>query len=328
MSKNKKPKGQQGTQKGDGKSNANKVENGAQPAAVECKFTKIDEPKLRHEFVGMMFAVTIAEVGLQFASLVKYEGSIHFLLPAYSHLILATIVIAASWVGWTLSPSPGARNDVKSIFTPEFLVLLIDVALVICYFVLVRLVDLEKSESGGRVVLKVSAVPESSWILVIFVLYLIWDCVTKFLIRRKESETNEVKKSHLLWRFVPTIACCGLAWLASWQFVEGLSASQVVIADLALLSLVLFFRAAKAVISAFWPSEGPSTTAMKVRAVFFALISVVSFGVCLIWVKYWPTDFLEDFINKVKPPKDVSVAVSAIQNPVFFPNVATSGMAS
>ena len=31
-------------------------------------------PKLRHEFVGMMFAVTIGEVGLQAAALVTVSG--------------------------------------------------------------------------------------------------------------------------------------------------------------------------------------------------------------------------------------------------------------
>src|SRR5579862_6393754 len=114
------------------------------------------EPRLRHEFVGMMFAVTIGEVGLQAAALVQAGHVVHF-LPAYSHLILATVMIAASWVGWTLSPSPGATQDVSGVFQPEFLVLLVDVLLVIVYFILVRRVDF----TGEKLIrLTASASPE------------------------------------------------------------------------------------------------------------------------------------------------------------------------
>ena len=43
-------------------------------------------PRLRHEFVGMMFAVTIGEVGLQVAGLVQAKHYVHY-LPFYSHLL-------------------------------------------------------------------------------------------------------------------------------------------------------------------------------------------------------------------------------------------------
>lgn len=111
-------------------------------------------PRLRHEFVGMMFAVAIGEVGVQTATLVQAYNWIHF-LPAYSHLILATIVITTSWVGWTLSPSPGAGQDVRGVLQWEFIVLLVDVFLVIVYFILVKTVDFtgEGRENHARVLL-------------------------------------------------------------------------------------------------------------------------------------------------------------------------------
>jgi hypothetical protein len=99
-----------------------------------------ETPKLRHEFVGMMFAVTIGEVGLQAAALVHVGHPAQF-LPAYFHLVLATIVVATSWVGWSLSVAPGARQDVGGVFQWEFIVLIVDVSLVITYFILVRTVD-------------------------------------------------------------------------------------------------------------------------------------------------------------------------------------------
>ena len=148
------------------------------------------EPKLRHEFVGMMFAVAIGEVGVQTASLVRAGDWVHF-LPAYSHLFLTTIVIATSWVGWTLSPAPGARRDVRSLFNRDFLVLLVDVFLVVVYFILAKTVDLAGEK---ELQLNASARPETLWILVIFGTYIFWDVLTKlldYLEKRTETDRSE-----------------------------------------------------------------------------------------------------------------------------------------
>jgi hypothetical protein len=90
-----------------------KSSNGEVPGMSELQVEAAvpkSQPKLRHEFVGMMFAVAIGEVGLQAAALFKTGDFLRY-LPAYSHLTLATIMIATSWVGWTLSVAPGARRD-------------------------------------------------------------------------------------------------------------------------------------------------------------------------------------------------------------------------
>jgi hypothetical protein len=138
------------------------------PSEPQAKGPEL-EPKLRHEFVGMMFAVAIGEVGVQTAILVQAHNWMHF-LPAYFHLFLATVVIATSWVGWTLSSSPGARTDVNNVFEWEFLVLLLDVLLVVIYFILAKTVDFT---GEPNVQLNASAAPESFWILVIFLVYFV-----------------------------------------------------------------------------------------------------------------------------------------------------------
>jgi hypothetical protein len=107
------------------------------------------EPTLRHEFVGMMFALTIGEVGLQAAALVKTGHFVHY-LPAYSHLLVATVMIATSWVGWSLSRAPGARLDVTGIFQWEFVILLLDVSMVITYFILVRAFECTSNRSSFK----------------------------------------------------------------------------------------------------------------------------------------------------------------------------------
>jgi hypothetical protein len=230
--------------------NANSEPDGSRP-----------DPKYRHEFVGMMFAVTIGEVGLQTAALVQTHEFAQY-LPAVSHLILATIMIATSWVGWTLSRAPGAQLDVNGIFEREFLVLLVDVVLVIVYFILVRTVDFG-TEGHPRID------PPSTvafWILVIFWLYLFWDVLT-----------NKKEKSWKDWRekagrrMAPTVMCLILAY-ATKYLIANSDYRHWVTADLALLSLVLLFRA------------------LKSRSVSWVLISSLALIAGVLWTRSaWPT---------------------------------------
>ena len=221
------------------------------------------DPKLRHEFVGMMFAVTIAEVGLQIAALVQaghFVSWIHF-LPEYSHLLLATVVIAASWVGWTLSVAPGARHDVNRIFQWEFLVLLLDVALVILYFILVRAVDFEKEQIAPHTA---SASKVGLTLCWIFILYILWDILTKVVIFLRDREQEQNKKWFQYYdkdwcrkygsRMPPALVCLVLAGVMTCLF-GTVDRPHLLTADLAFLALVLLFRALKDVMSALYPSD-------------------------------------------------------------------------
>jgi hypothetical protein len=191
-------------------------------------------PRLRRDFVGMMYAVTIGEVGLQAAALVKVGHPWHF-LPAYSHLVLATVVIATSFVGWSVSLE-WAQRGVPKVFHPEFLVLLLDVSLVILYFILVRSVEFV---GEGRSPSIAPAERVACWIVVMFVLYLVWDVLTSIAFKKSIS----LRRS--FWEFVaPTVSCFVLALLAR-NLVKGADCSHLVTSDLALLSLVLLFRALK-----------------------------------------------------------------------------------
>jgi hypothetical protein len=165
--------------------------------------TTKSEPKLRHEFVGMMFALAIGEVAVQASVLVRAGNWMHF-LPAYSHLFLAAIVIAASWVGWTLSPSPGARQDVRNVFQFSFVVLLLDVFLVVVYFILAKTVDIA---GEGTIKLNASARPETFWILVIFGAYFVWDVITKIVIYLLEHRGEGWAR-----KYGSASLCCG--WLS------------------------------------------------------------------------------------------------------------------
>src|SRR5689334_561351 len=113
---------------------------GSDSTAVEAAATPGNVPELRREFVGLMFALAVGEVGLQMAALVQARHFTRY-LPAYSHLFLALFVIAASWVGWSRTKVASARKDVHELFELAFVVLLLDTAMVVTYFILVRTVD-------------------------------------------------------------------------------------------------------------------------------------------------------------------------------------------
>jgi hypothetical protein len=272
------------------------------PRELQCRFAEKEEPKLRHEFVALMFAIAAGEVGLQVAGLIAQSEDWHCLLPAYSHLALAMIVIAASWVGWTVSPSPGGRKDVTKVLESEFVVLLIDVACVVCYFILARQVDFRPSENGHPAEYHPSAKPESHWIFIIFCLYLFWDAWTKVVVhfvgRRFKSTKDDVKwYPYYFVRFFPTLICLGLAYWAWTRFNGQLSAAQVVIADGALLMLVLLFRALKDLASALWPTKGIRTRGRTTWSIGVSAFFLIGFVILTVWARCGPNGWLTRYIG-------------------------------
>jgi hypothetical protein len=218
-------------------------------------------PELRREFVGIMFALAVGEVGLQTAALVQAGNYIQY-LPAYSHLFLALFVIAASWVGWSRTKVASARKDVHELFEWAFLVLLLDTAMVVTYFILVRTVDFSddcRIDPAAQVAL---------WHVVIFALYLAWDGVTKVAMypkpanaswwsgwRRLDPEKLREQQQTMM-RAWPTLVCFALS-IALWRVFAAFDPKHehLLAADFALLSVVLLFRALKGVV------PGPKQTA-------------------------------------------------------------------
>ena len=255
------------------------------------------DPKLRHEFVGMMFAITIGEVGLQVAALVQAGHAAHF-LPAYGHLFLATIVVAASWVGWSVSLAPGARLDVRGVFQWEFIVLLLDVSLVITYFILVRTVDFGK-ESSPRID---PASTVARWIFLIFLLYLFWDVITKVVIYLSKRDGHWLRLHGS--RMIPTITCLILARIV-WRQVEGADLPHRLSADFALLCLVLLFRALKDLISACFPRQTTSASLLRRTRMSLASSLVCACGITLgtMATKWsWPLLLPDSVVNEISAP--------------------------
>src|SRR5205823_1636231 len=97
-----------------------------------------------------------------------------------AHLFVALLLIACSWVGWRQSVSPGITQKVTGVFRRSFVGLLLDVILVVLYFIIVQRAEIN-TVTGQIAVLPISARPEAKGLLWVFAAYVSWDLVTDVL---------------------------------------------------------------------------------------------------------------------------------------------------
>jgi hypothetical protein len=203
-----------------------------------------DRIKLRFQFVELLFALATAEVAVRIGDLAAAGIRVWEAPAAYSHLGLALIMIATSWIGWKASTAAGNRLPLENVFTLAFLVLLLDVALVVFYFIIVRRFE------GPTKSLEGSAGPETFWVFAIFVVYVLWDFVTKVM-------AGDPKRPLPFWQRLSSssgpfwvrggisMQCCVVA-LVVWCVLKGASTWPGVVAtDAGLVTLDLFYRSRK-----------------------------------------------------------------------------------
>jgi hypothetical protein len=209
--------------------------------------TTDDFPRSRRfVFVQLLFSLTIAEVARQVADLRAQGHGLLGVLPAYTHLMLATTVVATSWMGWSVSES-SRRIKAKQVFSLAFVALLLDLVLVICYFILVRGAEVPLVGANPQF----SAHNEACWISLILWLYFLWD----FLTKAAPSRFGRFDSVRAVWnrcwerKFVErTVISLVVALYGSvlCYFLKDLKAFwSVALADFALCCLVLGFRAWK-----------------------------------------------------------------------------------
>jgi len=209
------------------------------------------EDPLRYAFVEMLFALAVSQVAIHAADLVGIQSSLLEKLPGFAHLTLGLIVIAASWVGWRQSQSPGMKEQIRSLFSVRFVGLLIDVLLVILYFILVRSVEIEQ-KSGATVHTSASALPESFWLMAVFVVYALWDLIADVF---SAGCLPTLSLLRLLWKGVrvavvctaSSLLCLALCYVAYRSAQSAVNGIAVALVDAALLTVVLLFRVVKAI---------------------------------------------------------------------------------
>lgn len=199
------------------------------PARTEASSLHID-------FIGMLFALAVARVAERSADLVsKTENPEQFvaLLPSFAHLLLATLLIATSWVGWGVGTFSTSR--IEKVFSREFLELLIDVWLVVCYFIVAQGVVIP-NEKFDYVP---TYAPEFWWLTIIFATYAMWDIVDKW--------DDPMRYRQRGWASV----VCGVGFAATWFFTMTVlqpvpsSFWNVLLIDAQLILAIFLFRAMK-----------------------------------------------------------------------------------
>lgn len=209
---------------------------------------------LRQTFVAMLFALTAGQIALSSADLYVIckdadEFPSTFFAPA-AHLVLALLIVSTSWVGWSV----GSRKTVQLThpFSWHFIVLLIDVLLVVTYFVIVREVEINEvfqrqpalaGQSIGeygvtKQISNVSASGEAGLVAIMFLLYLLWDVVhDKFLKKAPLRVAAFASVAAFIAAFVLYVLCRSQS--------QGATVLSVVFGDLALVGIVIGFRAIK-----------------------------------------------------------------------------------
>ena len=112
---------------------------------VVCRYESADSAEARgrelhREFVGMLFALAIAQVAVKGSEIVNSSVPTAQTIPSWTHLTLASSLIACSWVGWGLSDF--SLSKVRNVFTKDFWELAVDLWLVMAYFFVVNGVEL------------------------------------------------------------------------------------------------------------------------------------------------------------------------------------------
>jgi hypothetical protein len=211
--------------------------------------------ELRTEFVGMMFALAAAEIGIQAAELTRFnlwdKALIPYSLPAWFHLALAATIIALSWVGWSRSKASQNIDDAGEVSDTRFFVLLLDVVLVIFYFIIVKNVEIATRGEGDsrELIVLPSAHREALWAWVVLVGYFIWDLLTKVVAEKNDQHTRRQRFAsyELFWQRAWVSAACAIAGGISFCLLRRVENWwSVLVADASLVMLFATFRELKA----------------------------------------------------------------------------------
>ena len=89
--------------------------------------------KLRFDFIGMLFALAVAQVAVEIGDFYSHGSKIEDHYYVLSHLTLSIYIIASSWIAWQTSTSQGNKEALKDSFSLSFLILIIDMLLVIIH---------------------------------------------------------------------------------------------------------------------------------------------------------------------------------------------------
>jgi hypothetical protein len=197
---------------------------------------QVDDRLTGLNFIEVLFALVVART---LEPIANYR---HIPAVGWAHLAVAGVLTITSWIGYHNS-----RNRPRFFITfgaPiwPLLQFLIDVALVVVYWLTATSAEGTGTELGARA----SAKPEALLVLIAFVLYCLWDWVgleirkdRRFGRRLIENDSRARRAVTWVTTFV-ALALCGTTWLA-----DPRSTGWIVVVDGLLVVLLIGFRVAK-----------------------------------------------------------------------------------
>lgn len=218
-----------------------------------------DEGSTGLTFVEMMFAVAIGDTAtkaaLIFQTLQSAKVGIRTvwweLTPSVAHLFLTIFVIAASWVGWSTTKSTNHyMRKLKGASPPDslwplsqpFVMLLIDVALVVLYFVLAESIDVPKIENKA-LVWNYSALPEAKILFLIVLGYILWNLLNCWFPPKETDKKTAQQPDRRKLRLIFQLAALMLVWFAySNSSSRATDIPYILRVDVSLLLAVIVFR--------------------------------------------------------------------------------------
>lgn len=261
---------------------------------------EIEDP-LRYTFVEMLFALAVGQIAIHTADFLSVDASPMQLLPAAMHMLVSLLVIGTSWIGWRQSRSPGMKQQIQSIFSRRAIGLLLDVLLVILYFILVRSVELQQKD-GNTLLTTASARPEAKWLACVFCIYIVWDLLADVFSPNCLTKTGLFGKAFQALRVgVVSVAasaiCLCMALLVLFYASEGLLPIQVALLDCALMMIVVLFRVLKVfeqpLAKLFQVQDCHAFIALRSgpRAKTLTALFIGAYGALIFAVLNWPIKF-------------------------------------
>jgi hypothetical protein len=241
---------------------------------------------LRFKFVELLFALAIGEVGVQVGELVVKNIDLIRNPQIVSHLLLVTIIISSSWVGWKTSMATSNVKLIHSTIDKEYIILLLDLFIVVCYFIMVRSVVgyyIEKENEPGVICNTVTALNQTLWSMIIFGSYFVWDLVVranweKFRLKRfniKDVFTEKSDFRKFALECIPSLVglIISICIFAVMRKTTGIL--KITIVNFILIFLFLCFRCGEEIVKNITDERVDVTQGW--RRLIFGL-----FGLCMI----------------------------------------------
>lgn len=245
----------------------------APPAAGDTDQAPKTQSELQKTFVAMLFAFVAATVAQQLGEILvvatkswrlansapemwsAVRGDGWLLAVGLLHASLALVMVTVSWISWSRSQAGMHKKDIDSVFSRKFIIFLVEIFLVTLYFSLSKSAETDFSAylKDGRTssfVKNPSARPESLQLLWVFVTFSVWDYLVDVV---RPYHWRAFRPIAVIVHLRRIAAFCGVSlFCACLTYIvsictpaSGGTAVQVVFGDLALISSVFLFIAAK-----------------------------------------------------------------------------------